>query len=244
LKDVEGVEPKVEGAESALIEKTDATSTQGQPTVVKVTETPEFQKAVSKGLESLTRQLSLQQAEANKERSRAAQLEAEQKYSQALVDSLKEEMNKLATSTEDPELRQAYVSKIAALERDARLAKKEADADRKVAAAEAKEHNLEMALAAKQFMEETGIPLEQIEGCSSVAEMEVKALRFKLTQPSKTEEEEPKPKFDSGLSSGGNVSGIPTDINKFKEWVENVSQEEYEKLAPQINAMRRQGKFK
>ncbi len=40
------------------------------------------------------------------------------------------------------------------------------------------------------------------------------------------------------------VKGIPTDINKFRAWVANLSQDEFEKLAPEINKMRREGKIK
>ncbi len=48
---------------------------------------------------------------------------------------------------------------------------------------------------------------------------------------------------DSGKTIGGG-GGIPTDINIFKAWLESLPQAEYERLAPEINKMRREGKIK
>jgi len=51
-------------------------------------------------------------------------------------------------------------------------------------------------------------------------------------------------KQETGKPSGGSFDDIPTDINKFREWLSGLSTEEYEKYAPKVNELRRQGKFK
>ncbi len=48
---------------------------------------------------------------------------------------------------------------------------------------------------------------------------------------------------DTSVSGGGSVEGIPTDPAKFRVWIENLSQEEFEKNASKINELRRQGKI-
>ena len=48
---------------------------------------------------------------------------------------------------------------------------------------------------------------------------------------------------DSGKTTGGS-RGIPTNKEQFEKWVDNVSQEDYEKLAPEINKMMKEGKIK
>ena len=50
-------------------------------------------------------------------------------------------------------------------------------------------------------------------------------------------------KVDSGKTTGGG-GGIPTDATKFRTWVGNLSQKEYEQLRPEIEKMREEGKIK
>ena len=49
---------------------------------------------------------------------------------------------------------------------------------------------------------------------------------------------------DTAVSGGVSKSGIPTDINKFRTWVENLPQEEYVKLKPEIDKMQASGGIK
>ena len=50
-------------------------------------------------------------------------------------------------------------------------------------------------------------------------------------------------KVDSGKTIGGK-GGIPTNLEQYKKWVENLSQSEYEKLKPEIDKMKAAGKIK
>ena len=55
--------------------------------------------------------------------------------------------------------------------------------------------------------------------------------------------EAPTLKPDGSKTSRGS-GGIPTNIERFREWVAGLSQDEFEKLAPEINKMKREGKIK
>ena len=48
---------------------------------------------------------------------------------------------------------------------------------------------------------------------------------------------------DSGRGSGGGVR-IPTNPEQLRSWIAGLSQDEYEKVAPEINKMRREDKIK
>lgn len=48
-------------------------------------------------------------------------------------------------------------------------------------------------------------------------------------------------KVDSGKTLGG--ESIPTNMEQFKKWVASIPQEEYEKVAPEVNKMMRDGKI-
>ena len=50
-------------------------------------------------------------------------------------------------------------------------------------------------------------------------------------------------KPDSGKTIGGS-GGIPTHPEKYREWIENISQEEYERRLPEINKLKAAGKIK
>ena len=50
-------------------------------------------------------------------------------------------------------------------------------------------------------------------------------------------------KPDSGKTTGGS-GGIPTNLEQYKKWVENLSQSEYERLKPEIDKMKAGGKIR
>ena len=58
-----------------------------------------------------------------------------------------------------------------------------------------------------------------------------------------TKEEKTPLKVDSGKTTGGSA-GIPTNLERFKKWIEELPQERYEELAPEINKMMKEGKIK
>ncbi len=49
---------------------------------------------------------------------------------------------------------------------------------------------------------------------------------------------------ETTVSGGVSKSGIPTDIIKFQKWVDELPQEEYEKLKPEVDKMMAEGKIK
>ena len=50
-------------------------------------------------------------------------------------------------------------------------------------------------------------------------------------------------KPDSGRTTGGS-GGIPTNMGQFRKWIADLPQGEYEKLAPEINKMMKEGRIK
>ena len=69
---------------------------------------------------------------------------------------------------------------------------------------------------------EIGIDPDELESCQTEEEMEVNALRFKLTKEPEVKETEKTPKFDLGVSSGGGLPAHPT-----AEQLEAWSPEQY-----------------
>jgi hypothetical protein len=66
-------------------------------------------------------------------------------------------------------------------------------------------------------------------------EQRLKALESKVSEEANS--------VDTG-TSGGIGSGIPTNMEKFKKWVEDLPKEEYRKLKPKIDEMLRKGLIK
>ena len=184
-------------AENALTEEVKAPSEEEKPTLRTYTE-EEFGKAQS----SWDRQIALSKAEAKKVSSELEQFKAEQKHSEAYIQSLKEEMARLADASEDPDLKKSYISRMASLEREMKIKQKDAEAERKLYEAEMIAWSARMAQRATALTKETGIDVKELEDCKTEEEMEVKALRFQLGKP---KQEEKTPKFASPGSGGGGV---------------------------------------
>ena len=193
----QGTGTKVEGVEQAE-KQVEPIQRKEEPTGKTYTEA-DFQKAVSKGLESMTRQLSLQEAEAKKATS---QLKSKESDLKALQEDLTE-LEKL--KLDDPEFRETYTSKKAI--RDAQRA-----VDRATAELEDQRYETEkqawairMAQKANELVRETGIEVKELETCMTEEEMEVKALRFEKANKGSAKETEGKPHFDSGAGSGAGL---------------------------------------
>ena len=211
MADLERVTAEAERVEPTLeTERVKPTEPSQEPTVG-ITETEEFRqelrKALGKSTESINRQLSLSQAETRKSRADVEMHKAQIAARDAQLQGLKREVEEALV--DDPEKRQAYISRIASLEREQKIADKDAKAEKKLYEAELKMWQAGMGLKAQELANEvSGLdPKWLIEGCSTEAEMEVKALRFKLTKEPEKQEPEKKQKFDSGISSGG--GGMP-----------------------------------
>jgi len=194
-----GTETQVEGTEPEVVQPTEP---EPKPTESKAFATEaDFQRAVSKGLESTTSKLSLAQAEAKKSQAAVEQHKAEVAQRDAYIELLKREVDEALT--DDPERKQAYTSKLASLEREQKLAKKDADAEDKLYQAEIKVWQAGMGLKAQELdrkYPELKLELKQlIETCATEQEMELEVLKLKVEAGSKTEP----PRVESGLSSGG-----------------------------------------
>ena len=199
-KDLSGATPQVAEAKLTSEKKVaEPTTPKVEPTIRTYTQ-KELDEAVGKGRSSTQSQLSLSQAEARKAVAEVEQHKAQIAARDARIQAMQKEVEEALA--DDPERRQAYVSKIASLQREQGITQREAEIESKRYEFELKEHNLRMAVKAKEVMEKTSIPLEQLEGSITEEELEVKGLRFQLTK----EPAEKTPKFDSAIPSGGGLS--------------------------------------
>ena len=206
----EGEQPKVEGVEPTPSEEAKLTPPQEKPTVG-VTETEEFRheldKALGKSTESLQRQATLSKQAEVAAKAETEKFKTESASRFAYIESLKREVDEALV--DDPEKRQAYISRIASLEREQKIAERESASEAKLYQAELRVWQAGMGLKAQQLaLEFPGIdPKWLIEGSATEEEMEVKALRWKSTKETKEpEKKDEEPKFDTGLSSGGSLS--------------------------------------
>ena len=195
-ENLERVEKPAERVETLEVK---TPSGEEKPTLGRTFTEEEFGKAQS----SWDRQIALAKAEAKKATSEVEQFKAESKHSEAYIQSLKEEMARLANAADDPDVKKSYTDRMASLEREMKLAQREAEVERKLYEAEMTAWSARMAQRANELTKETGIDVKELEDCKTEEEMEVKALRFQLGKP--TQEQKPK-KFASQGSGGGGRS--------------------------------------
>jgi len=210
----QGTDTKVEGAEP----QAEPIQSQEKPTGKTYTE-EDFQRAVSKGLESIQRQLDLRNAETRKAESQLKLKEADLKAAQEDLAELKD------LKLDDPEFRETYTSKKAI--RDAQREVDEAKIELEDQRYEVEMQQWKAGMDAKaiELVKETGIDINEFVGCHTEEELEVKALRWeKANKPAKKEEVKP-PKFDTGISSGATITAHPSieqlekmTPNEYAEW--------------------------
>lgn len=234
----QGLEQEKKPAEgekaSSEEKKAEGTSEETKKPTLKTYTEVEFKKAQS----SWDKQIALSKAEAKKAGTRAEKSETEKKRSEAYVQSLKEEMVRLAESVEDPEVRKTYTSRIAALEREAGITKRESDAEAKLYEAEQLAWSAGMAQKASEVVRETGIDIKELEECQTQEEMVVKGLRYQLDNPKEEAKPEEKSEFDSGTSTLGGGTGFSMEqINK-------MSVKEFSEKEAEILEASRKGKIK
>lgn len=231
----QGKKPAENAAPPPPKEKVEAPSEETkEPTLVKTYTEAEFKKAQS----SWDRQIALSKAEAKKAGAQTEQFKAEQKRSQAYIQSLKDEMVKLAESVEDPEVRKTYTSRIMALDRETSIAKRESDAEAKLYDAEQLAWSARMATKAAEVVKETGIDIKELEGCQTEDEIENKGLRFQIDNPKVEAKPEEKPQFDTGTSTPGGGTGFTMEqINK-------MPVKEFQEKEAEILQASREGKIK
>jgi len=222
VEDLERVEEPAENVETpSETEKVEAPPEEEKPTLKTYTE-EQFGKAQS----SWDKQIALSKAEVKKAEAKVEQFKATQKHSQAYVQSLKDEMEKLASSVEDEDVRKTYTSRMASLEREMKLAQRESEAEQKLYDAEQTAWSVRMAQKAAEVVKETGIDMKELEGCQTEEEMDVKGLRFQINKEPEPKKEEKTPKFASGVSSGAGIPAQPS-----VEQLEKMSPEDYAKWA-------------
>jgi len=211
-------DPQVEvGEPTPEKEEGNQTKPEVQPTVGKTYTQEELDKAVGKGLESINRQLS--------EKSKAlvaknAELEDFKKTStrqledlQADLEDMKSEHQESLKALDDPDIKASYTDRATLRKREREAARREKDAEDKLYKAEVLVFKQGLEAKAKILREETGIPIKELDECQTEDEMEVKALRYRLTHPggekANDDDDDKSPKFDSGLSSGkADLSGL------------------------------------
>jgi len=226
-------EPEEPSAEPPAEEEQEPTTGPEKPTV-SITESKEFReavdKAVGKGVSSIQSQLSLQRQAAETAKAEAEEHKANVAALTEELQDLRKEQDDLVSKqfVDDPEARRAYVDRRGLADTKRELAKKTAEAERKLYAAEKLAWSAGMARKADALVKETGINPKELEECQTEEEMEVKALRFKMTkepekkEPKKPGEEEEPPKFDSLKSSGpgGKISAEAQEKMSDKAWFE------------------------
>ena len=211
----QGTDTKVEGVERAE-KQAEPVQQEEKPTGAKTYTEEDFQRAVSKGLSSIQKQLDLRDAETRKAESQLKSKEADLK---AFQEDLAE-LQKL--KLDDPELMETYTSRKAI--RDAQR-----EVDRARAELEDQRYEAEMAMwrqrmdaKAIELVKETGIDINEFVGCQTEEEIEAKALRWEKTHKSSAKEEEKPPKFDTGVSSGATITAHPSI-----EQLEKMTPKEY-----------------
>lgn len=190
MEKLEGVKPEAEG----LIPTTEGGETT-QPTEIPTRSEKEFQRAVSKGLESTTRQLDLHKAEADKAK---AELKAKKVDIEVLREDI-QELERVAKLDEDPTVKEAYISRKAIRDAQRELANREAELEGKCFQHKETEMQFAKKVKAAEVSQKRGIPIEDLKDCLTPEAMEIKGLEFLVA---KGKEIEKPPKFDDGRTSG------------------------------------------
>jgi len=196
---------ELEGANAPVEEKT-PTSEKGAGTTqpeaestVDITKTEEFRKALDKalgkGLESTNRQLSQHQAETKAAKAESEALKNSQKaYEEAIRD-----LEKRLEEHYDPDELKAYRlelrEKKTAL-KEVQVEQRQAEIDGMIIAQEREKH-------IKELQTQYNVPADVLEICTNAEQMDRVA---KVFPEIKEEEPEKKPKFESGISSGGGMT--------------------------------------
>jgi len=178
----------------------------------------EFQKAQA----SWDRQITLAKAEAEKIKAKASaeveELRGNLEDKQAELADVLREQEELVRQQEDPEIVKAYKSRVSMAAKERELARKEAKLARQIDQAREDANEARKAFRATEIMKEYGCPLEVIQRSDNEYQMELEALKWKMTQGVKTETEEgltetPLQKFNSGVSTGSSAPSFQ-DVEK------------------------------
>jgi len=169
----------------------------------------EFQKAQS----GWGRQVTLAKAEVKQVKAEALEAKLLKDQAEAELVAIQREHEDMLT--DDPEKRQAYSDRRAIARAKADLARKEAELQRKDYEAEQKIQSAALAVKAVEVSRETGIPISELENCSTEAGMENAGLKFQLAKIEEKGTETPPPVIDSAVSSA--TGGAEWSMEKIRE---------------------------
>ncbi len=204
MDDTQGTDTKVEGAEGATQQKE-------EPTVYKTEEDYQkaLQTAVSRGLESTTKQLSLRDAEVRATKAEAESVKANYESLSTDLQELQKQHDDLVSKqfADDPEARQAYIDRRAIAEEKRKLTKDKADAEHKLYDAEKLAWSGAMALKSIELKAKYQVPQNVLDTCITEEQMETVAKAFPEV---KATEETKESKFDNATSTA-RVS--PSDLS-------------------------------
>lgn len=201
------VQKTIEGVGSQQGANTQATPAEGldttvaariQPTVIETVPKSEVDRMVGKSLDSIQRHLSERDkllAEATKD------LEKARDERRAFED----ELDRIARDKygDEGDVLKKNVAETLRIKREREAIEREREAIKKEKAF------LILGKMARELTKESGIPLEELETCTTAEQMEIKSLRYSITHPKAEVNTEPKtiaeetPTFTSGTSSGG-----------------------------------------
>ncbi len=208
---VEGATPTVEGEKPA---------TSVVKPAVSITETEEFKKAVSKavskGLESVDKQLSIRVAESKTAKAEAEMLKSTMAKYEADLKELQDERDRLAEErfAEDPTALKGYKDSRAIATREKKAQLREEQLRLKEAELEGLRWAIEMHKEADEIQKQYKVPREVLEVCSSKEQMSAIAKAFPEVEKVEEKKEEKTPKFDSGVSSGSGGKLTPEMVAK------------------------------
>jgi myosin heavy subunit len=211
-------EPKVEGATPTVEGEKPATPEAKQ--AVSITETEEFQKAVSKavskGLESVDRQLSIRVAESKTAKAEAEMLKSTMTKYEADLKELQDERDKLAEErfADDPVALKGYKDSRAISVREKKAQLREEQLKLKEAELEGLRWAIEMHKEADEIQKQHKVPREVLEVCSSKEQMLAIAKAFPEVEKVEEKKEGKTPKFDPGVSSGSGGKLTPEMVTK------------------------------
>jgi len=200
-------------------------------------------KAVSDALATAGRtakELEAQREEVNRLLASAKKLQDDQAERDAETRRAEFDRRKEANRDDVAELKRIDREEKAA-DREAKLAKRERELDERDAktkpqldelAKSTKERN------AREIATKHNVAVEDLVEFTDGSQKAMEALATKL---SKTEESTLDPDSGKTIGSGG---GIPTNMEKFRQWVADMPQDEYEKRKPEIDKALEEGKIK
>lgn len=201
----------------------ESTNLKKEPTAKVYKTDDEVQKAVStgvsKGLESIQRQLDIQRAELEKVTSDNRVLQTERDTRNIDLQDAKAENERLMQKVDDPDVRNSIMSERAIAEAKKANALETAKTKGMLLDIKNRETAVRVASKATEVMRETGISLKELENCKTEEDVVITGLKYQLAhlkvEPEDEEGEDGKSNF--AAPSGGGEGGKDLDNLTTKE---------------------------